>query len=151
MSRPVRERLASATAEYNNCEYCLSAHTFIGAHVGKADAEELERARDGESADPHTAAPPALSGAVASGRGSIDDTRLKAARAAGVTDAETAQVVGNPAPNVLTDYFSILADTDTDSDTEWPIVPARPRLTAGRRRTAQNGSGSAPIVMRGIT
>ncbi|MEV6297008.1 hypothetical protein AB0M41_42930 [Streptomyces sp. NPDC051896] len=28
---PVGERLAIATAEYNNCTYCLSAHAYIGA------------------------------------------------------------------------------------------------------------------------
>ncbi|MFE2611512.1 hypothetical protein ACFXDI_51470 [Streptomyces mirabilis] len=36
---PVRERLAIATAEYNNCTYCLSAHTYIGARVAKVDAQ----------------------------------------------------------------------------------------------------------------
>ncbi|MER6066850.1 hypothetical protein [Streptomyces sp. NPDC001792] len=36
----------------------------------------------------------------------------------GVTDAEIAEVVGNPALNILTNYFDVLADTDT----EWPVV-----------------------------
>ena len=31
----VRERLAIETAEYNGCEYCLSAHTYIGGHIAK--------------------------------------------------------------------------------------------------------------------
>ncbi|MEU3334868.1 carboxymuconolactone decarboxylase family protein [Streptomyces sp. NPDC006668] len=115
---PVRERLAIATAEYNNCTYCLSAHTYIGAHVAKVDAEELERARHAESTDPHAAALLALSGAIARGRGHIDETQLKTARAAGVTDAEIAEVVGNLALNILTNYFNVLADTDN----EWPVV-----------------------------
>src|SRR3954468_5724478 len=37
----VRERLAVATAEVNGCEYCLSAHTYIGANVAKVDPDEL--------------------------------------------------------------------------------------------------------------
>ncbi|WP_030348784.1 carboxymuconolactone decarboxylase family protein [Streptomyces sp. NRRL S-1022] len=115
---PVRERLAIATAQYNNCEYCLSAHTYIGAHVAKVDTEELERARDAESSDPHTAALLALSVAVARDRGSIDERQLKVARAAGVTDAEIAEVVGNLALNILTNYFNLVADTDN----EWPVV-----------------------------
>ncbi|WP_420718672.1 carboxymuconolactone decarboxylase family protein [Streptomyces sp. NRRL S-813] len=101
-----------ATAQYKNCEYCLSAHTYIGAHVAKVDAEELERARDAESPDPHTAALLALSDANVRRRGRIDERQLKAARAAGVTDTETAEVVGNPALNILTNYFHLLADTD---------------------------------------
>ena len=38
----VRERLAVATAEANGCEYCLSAHSYIGANVAKVDAEEMD-------------------------------------------------------------------------------------------------------------
>jgi hypothetical protein len=40
------------------------------------------------------------------------------ARAAGVTDAEIAEVVGNLARNILTNYFTIIADTDND----FPVV-----------------------------
>jgi uncharacterized peroxidase-related enzyme len=114
----VRERLAIATAEYNRCEYCLSAHTYIGANIAKIDAAELERARHAESSDPHIVALLALSDAIARGRGTVDDTALSNARAAGVTDAEIAEVVGNLALNVLTNYFNILADVDN----EWPVV-----------------------------
>jgi uncharacterized peroxidase-related enzyme len=114
----VRERLAIATAEYNRCEYCLSAHTYLGAHVAKIDAAEIELARDGESADPHIAALLALSDAITQGRGVIDDTVLKDARAGGVTDAEIAEVVGNLALNILTNYFNILAEPEN----EWPAV-----------------------------
>jgi uncharacterized peroxidase-related enzyme len=120
---PVRERLALASAEYNRCEYCLSAHTFIGSKVAKLDAEEIERARNADSSDPHIAALLALSDAIARGRGSVDETALKAARAAGVTDAEIAEVVGNLALNILTNYFNILADTDN----EFPVVTAHAR------------------------
>jgi AhpD family alkylhydroperoxidase len=115
---PVRERLALAAAEYNRCGYCLSAHTFIGSQVAKLDPEEIERARHADSADAHVAALLALSDTIARGRGTVDDTALKTARAAGVTDAEIAEVVGNLALNILTNYFNILADTDN----EFPVV-----------------------------
>jgi alkylhydroperoxidase family enzyme len=59
-----------------------------------------------------------LSDAVARGRGVVDETTLKTARAAGITDAEIAEVVGNLALNVLTNYFNILAETDN----EFPVV-----------------------------
>jgi uncharacterized peroxidase-related enzyme len=120
----VRERLAIATAEYNRCEYCLSAHTHIGANIAKIDAAELERARHAESSDPHIAALLALSDAIARGRGTVDDTALKNARTAGVTDAEIAEVVGNLALNILTNYFNILADVDND----WPVVTPHERV-----------------------
>ncbi|MFE0632774.1 carboxymuconolactone decarboxylase family protein [Streptomyces sp. NPDC058864] len=114
----VQARLALATAEYNRCAYCLSAHTFLGRKVAKLDDEEIELARHAESADPHTAALLTLSDAIARGRGTIDEATLTSARAAGVTDAEIAEVVGNLALNILTNYFNIVADTDN----EFPLV-----------------------------
>ncbi|MEU6370925.1 hypothetical protein ABZ876_35755 [Streptomyces sp. NPDC046931] len=68
------------------------------------------------SPPPHAAAVPDLSHAIA--RGHIRETQLRAARAVGVTDAEMAEVAGNPALNILTNYFNVLADTDI----EWPVV-----------------------------
>lgn len=118
---PVRERLALATAEYNGCEYCLSAHTYIGAHIAKVDADELEAARDAKSSDPRTGALLALSDAVARGRGQVEEGVLQAARDAGATDAEIGEVVGHLALNVLTNYFNILARVDND----WPVVTPR--------------------------
>ncbi|MGH6654339.1 MAG: carboxymuconolactone decarboxylase family protein [Actinocrinis sp.] len=121
LSAAVRERLAIATAEYNGCEYCLSAHTFIGANMARVDADELEWAREAKSADPHTAALLALSDAVARGRGTVRDADVQAARDAGVTDAEIGEVVGHLALNVLTNYFNILAGVEND----WPAVTLR--------------------------
>src|SRR5512140_44022 len=36
-----RERLALVVAERNGCDYCLSAHTYLGKHVAKLDDAEL--------------------------------------------------------------------------------------------------------------
>ena len=119
----VRERLAVATAEANGCEYCLSAHTYIGANIAKVDADELDRARSAESSDPHTAALLALSNAILRDRGDVDDATLATARAAGVTDAEIGEVVGHLALNVLTNYFNVLSHVAND----WPAVAPRAR------------------------
>ncbi|MEU1621668.1 carboxymuconolactone decarboxylase family protein [Streptomyces sp. NPDC005722] len=120
----IRERLALATAEYNRCTYCLSAHTFLSRNVAKVDDLEIDRARHAESADPHVAALLTLSDAMARGRGAIDGTTLEAARAAGVTDAEIAEVVGNLALNILTNYFNLVADADN----EFPVVVPHQQL-----------------------
>ncbi|HEY2076390.1 MAG TPA: carboxymuconolactone decarboxylase family protein [Streptosporangiaceae bacterium] len=114
----IRERLALASGEYNRCSYCLSAHTFLGKNVTKLDDDEIERARHADSADPYAAAILGLFDAIARGRGTIDETVIEIARAAGVTDAEIGEVIGNVALNVLTNYFNIAADTDN----EFPLV-----------------------------
>jgi alkylhydroperoxidase family enzyme len=49
----------------------------------------------------------------------VTDAQLAAARSAGVTDAEVAEVVGHVALNVLTNYFNVLARTEVD----FPPVP----------------------------
>ncbi|MGQ4513441.1 carboxymuconolactone decarboxylase family protein [Streptomyces sp. DW26H14] len=118
---PVRERLALATAEYNGCEYCLSAHTYIGANIAKIDAVELESARDAKAADAHTQALLTLSDTIARGHGQVDDAALQTARDAGATDDEIGEVVGHLALNVLTNYFNVLARVDND----WPVVTPR--------------------------
>jgi uncharacterized peroxidase-related enzyme len=111
----VRERLAIATAQLNGCEYCLSAHTYIGANIAKVDAAELDNARRGESDDPHVAALLKLSNTIAE---NVDEVDIKAAREAGVTEEEIGEVVANLALNILTNYFNVLAHVDND----WPII-----------------------------
>jgi uncharacterized peroxidase-related enzyme len=118
LSVGVRERLALATAEYHGCSYCLSSHTYVAANVAKVDPQEVARARHAESDDPHTAAILALSDAIVRGRGRIEDAALEAARNAGVRDAEVAEIIGNVALNVLTNYFNMVAEVEN----EWPVV-----------------------------
>lgn len=114
----VRERLALSTAEANGCEYCLSAHTYIGANIAKVDDHELESARFAKSNDAHVQALLELSNAILESRGAVSDDTLAQARAAGATDAEIGEVVGHIALNVLTNYFNVLTKVDND----WPVV-----------------------------
>lgn len=114
----VRARLAITTAQLNGCEYCLSAHTFIGGNIAKVDAPELDAARRAESNDPHVAALLRLSNAIAENAGDVDEATIAEARAAGVTDKEIGEVVANLALNILTNYFNVLADVEND----WPVI-----------------------------
>jgi uncharacterized peroxidase-related enzyme len=115
---PVRERLAIATAQLNGCEYCLSAHTYIGSNIAKLDANELEAARRSESENAHVTALLALSKAIAENAGAVSDAEIADARAAGITDAEMGDLVANLALNVLTNYFNVFAGVEND----WPVV-----------------------------
>lgn len=114
----VRERLAIATAQLNGCEYCLSAHTYIGANIAKVDADELNSARRAQSTDPHVAALLTLSNTIAANAGDVDEVDVETARESGVTDEEIGEVVANLALNILTNYFNVLARVDND----WPVV-----------------------------
>src|SRR5271166_4040734 len=98
----VRERLAISTAQLNGCEYCLSAHTYIGANIAKVDPAELDSARRGESNDAHVAALLRLSNDTAPYAGEVDEADAKSPRERRGTDEEISEVVDNPSNNSLT-------------------------------------------------
>ena len=47
-----RERIALAVAQVNGCDYCLSAHTYLGKHLARLDDAEMCANRNGASNDP---------------------------------------------------------------------------------------------------
>ena len=51
LSPALRERIALAVAEFNQCGYCLAAHTYLGKNVARLSVSELDAARDGHSED----------------------------------------------------------------------------------------------------
>ncbi|MFM9956792.1 MAG: carboxymuconolactone decarboxylase family protein [Phycisphaerales bacterium] len=115
-----REQIALLTAEHNTCHYCLSAHTAIGKMVG-LDAAEADAARDARSSDPKATALLKFAKAVLATQGAVQPDQFAAARSAGVTDAEIAEIVANVALNVYTNFFNKAAGTEVD----FPIVNPR--------------------------
>jgi uncharacterized peroxidase-related enzyme len=118
---PTRERLAMAVAEANACDYCLSAHTYLGKNVAKLDDAELTRNRDGASSDPKAAAALRFATQVVRERGHVNDADLKAVKAAGYSDGEVIEIVLHVALNTLTNYVNSVAQTEID----FPVVSAR--------------------------
>jgi uncharacterized peroxidase-related enzyme len=115
-----RVRIALAVAQANGCSYCLSAHSYLAEHVNHLDAEQITAARKANAAEAKTAAILTFAVAVNDARGAVTDDDLAAARAAGVTDEEIAEIVGHVALNVLTNYFNKAVDVDID----FPVVTA---------------------------
>jgi uncharacterized peroxidase-related enzyme len=118
LSAAVREQIALHVAELNGCDYCLSAHTYVGTHLAGLDETEAAAARRGKASDSKAAAALSLAGAVVRTRGSVGESDLAAARAAGLDDTEIAEVLGHVALNVFTNYCNKAAAVDID----WPVV-----------------------------
>ncbi|MFD3508772.1 carboxymuconolactone decarboxylase family protein [Nocardia sp. NPDC058666] len=118
LSAGTRERIALLVAEENGCDYCLSAHSYIGENVAELDHEEIASSRHAGSADDHAKAVLAFTVAVLESRGGVADSDLAQARAAGLTDGEIVEVVAGVALNVFTNYVNKVADTEID----WPVV-----------------------------
>lgn len=113
-----RERLALAIAESNECAYCLSVHTYTGAHAAKLDEEDILSAREGSADDPKENAILTFALAVNASRGDITDADFEAARAAGMSDAEIVEVIAAVGLNSLTNFFNKAMRTDID----FPVV-----------------------------
>jgi uncharacterized peroxidase-related enzyme len=109
-----RERIALTVAQANSCAYCLSAHSYLAEHVARLDQDEITAARKATASDPKTAAILAFAAAVNDGRGSVTDDDLAAARAAGLSDEELAETIGQVALNVLTNYLNKAAVVEID-------------------------------------
>lgn len=117
----LRERIALAIAEYNGCDYCLSAHDYLGRHVAKLSDAELAAARDAHSQDARTDAALQFARRVAETHGMVSDADIASLRAADFDEASVIEIVVNVALNVLTNYVNNVAQTDID----FPQVSAR--------------------------
>ncbi len=108
------ELIALAVAEVNGCDYCLSAHTYIGQNLVKIDAATLSSARTGNAADAKTAAILKFVKAVLATKGSVSDDDLAAVQSAGLSEGEIGEIIGHVALNVMTNYFNNTARTEID-------------------------------------
>ncbi|WP_353230890.1 peroxidase-related enzyme [Novosphingobium sp.] len=116
-----RERIALAVAEVNGCDYCLSAHAFLGKNLGRLDDAEITANRSGASNDPKADAAVRFAASVARQRGHIAEADFAAVRLAGYTDAQIIEIVQHVALNVWTNYANTVFQTEID----FPVVTAR--------------------------
>ena len=114
------ELLALAVAENNACNYCLSAHSFIGEKLVHIDHASLNNARQAKAADAKTDAALKFAIVLLDKRGLVSDADVEAVKAAGLTESDIAEVAGHVALNILTNYFNNTANTEID----FPVVKA---------------------------
>jgi uncharacterized peroxidase-related enzyme len=117
----VQEGIALAIAEFNACNYCLSAHTYLGKNVAKLDESEIAANRDGTSQNPKADAAVRFARKVAQLRGHLSDGDVRAVRSAGYSDGEIVEIVQHVALNTWTNYVNSVARTEID----FPVVMAR--------------------------
>jgi uncharacterized peroxidase-related enzyme len=115
-----RERIALAVAEINGCDYCLSAHTYLGRNVAKLDDAEITANRHGASNDVKADAAVKFAVRITNTRGHITSDDFAAAKAAGYTDAQIIEIVQHVALNTWTNYINTVGETEID----FPVVKA---------------------------
>ena len=87
LGHKTRERIHIATAEVNGCDYCVSAHTYVGGKFTGLTKEDMDLNGEGHSTDTKAEAAVRFAYKVAMARGHISDADFEAVRAAGYTDA----------------------------------------------------------------
>ncbi|HEY9048154.1 MAG TPA: carboxymuconolactone decarboxylase family protein [Ohtaekwangia sp.] len=120
----IGELIALTVAESNGCNYCLSAHTYLGDKLAKLDTEAMELARRGTSKDPKINAILKFAQVLVTKKGNVKDGDVAAIKAAGVTEGEVGEIIGHVALNILTNYFNITAATEIDFPLVESLQPA---------------------------
>ena len=116
-----RERIALAVAEVNGCNYCLSAHSYLGKNFAKLDDAEITANRSGASNDPKADAAVRFAAKIVRERGQVSDADLAAVKLAGYSDAQLLEIIMHVAINTFTNYTNEVFGTEID----FPVVEAR--------------------------
>lgn len=119
-----REIVALVTAQQNDCEYCLAAHTYMGKGAGLSEAQTIA-ARRGDLDDAKLGALVTFTRSLLEKKGFADEGDLRAFKDAGYDDGDVVEVIAAVALNFFTNYFNHVNGTDVD-------LPQAPALeTAG--------------------
>ena len=121
LEAPTHERIALAVAEINGCDYCLSAHSYLGKNLAKLSNTEIAANRDGGSTDPKADAAVRFAVKLVNARGHVSDADIKVVKDAGYSDAQVIEIVLHVALNTLTNYVNEVAKTEID----FPVVTAK--------------------------
>ncbi len=113
-----RERIALAVAQMNGCDYCLSAHSYLGLNLAKITPEEIALNRKGESGDAKADSAVRFAVKVVRERGQVSDDDIKAVRGAGFSDGQIVEIIAVAAENIFTNLLNVVAQTDID----FPVV-----------------------------
>jgi uncharacterized peroxidase-related enzyme len=113
LSPKLREQIALVVSQDNECEYCLAAHSAIGRTVGLSE-ETIRDSRRGESPDAKEAAILDFASTLVVNRGWVTNKEIAKLHKAGVTEGETAEIIGNVSLTLFTNYLNHVAQTEID-------------------------------------
>ena len=118
LSAAERDVVRLAASQYNDCNYCLAAHTMTGSMNGLT-AEQMLAVRHGSPDDDKHAALVDFTNRVLETHGYVSDKDLENFRAAGYADEHVAEIVTILAQKTLSNLFNHIHDTELD----FPAAP----------------------------
>jgi uncharacterized peroxidase-related enzyme len=108
-----RDIVRLVASQFNECEYCLRAHTVTAKMNGLSEDEILEVCR-GEADDPQHAALVRFTNQVLETKGRVQDGDITRFRQAGYSDAHIAEIVTILAQKTLSNFFNHIHETRLD-------------------------------------
>ncbi|MEP2276185.1 MAG: carboxymuconolactone decarboxylase family protein [Reichenbachiella sp.] len=115
------ELIAMTVAEANACNYCLSAHAFIGEKMVSLNRSDLMSARVASHTDSRTKAGLEFAKTLVEKKGVTNDADVDTVRNAGYSEGEIVEIIAHVALNVFTNYMNNTANTEVD----FPLVEAK--------------------------
>lgn len=110
----LREAIALAVAETNECQYCLSAHTLAASKKLHFTDNQIIDARKGKFSDPKSTAILQFAQKVVEKRGKLTESEVDELKNEGVTDEELVEIIFVIMVNMFTNYFNNIVDTKVD-------------------------------------
>jgi uncharacterized peroxidase-related enzyme len=120
LSPKEREVINLVVSQVNECEYCLAAHTAIGAMVGFKPEQIIELRKGGASFDAKLDALAKLTKSAAINRGHATQDTIDAFFAAGYTEGNLVDSVVVIGDKIITNYLHALTKVPVD----FPSAPA---------------------------
>jgi uncharacterized peroxidase-related enzyme len=118
----LREEIALAISEANQCSYCVGAHIQHGKKAGLTE-QTSHSARVGQVEDARHQLAVDFALEVLATRGQINRSSVGKMQTAGFGDGEIIEIVANVALSVFTNSINLVADTEMD----WPAVARIPQ------------------------
>lgn len=113
LSPRMRQLILLTVSQNNNCQYCLSAHSYISKNLGLEEKEILE-ARKAQSKEPKTHALLQFCKKFVEKKGFIDDNDINHLKSQGISDAEIGDALLVIILGIYTNYFNHLNNTPID-------------------------------------
>jgi uncharacterized peroxidase-related enzyme len=107
------ELIALYVASLNQCDYCISAHSYVGSLLN-VSSEDLSKARAGKASDPQMQAILSFVEAVIIKRGKVDGDDVNSLKTAGFTEAQIVEISAVIGINMFTNYFNFIAKLEND-------------------------------------
>jgi uncharacterized peroxidase-related enzyme len=113
ISPQLREQIALAVSEANQCGYCVAAHSAVGSSVGLS-VDQLRDARTATSPDRQTEVALQFARCIVDKQGFVSNDDIEDMRNAGYAEQAIVEVTAHVALNIFTNYFNHVAETDVD-------------------------------------